>query len=73
MKQFALLQFKINKFYWKNKAFIYPNSIILTEDQLYSFYPSLTKEDREYVKINSLSGLKVILTDYIEEPRLLRL
>ena len=67
------LYLRIHKFYWANKARVYPNTILLTEDQLYSYYPSLSKEDRSSVKIESLCGLEVILIDYIEKPRLLRL
>ena len=71
MISIAALYLKIHKFYWTHKAKVYPNTIILTKEQLYSYYPGITEEDN--VKIESLCGLKVLLIDYIENPRLLRL
>ena len=71
MTNFAKIYFAINKFYWTNKALTYPNAILITRDQLYSYYPQL--KDEEDVSIESLCGLRVVLTDYIESPRLLKL
>jgi hypothetical protein len=58
----------------------YPNAILLTKDQ----YKSLLKEvfklqeeidDKilEEVKIMSIEGLRVIFTEHVEEPKILRL
>lgn len=64
---------EIHKFYWTNKSFVYPNAIIITKDQLYSFYPQIKGKSRNFIKIESLCGLKVVFTDYIEKPRLIKL
>lgn len=64
---------EIHKFYWTNRAFVYPNAIVMTEDQLYSYYPEIKETDRKYIKLETLCGLKVVLTDYIENPRLLKI
>lgn len=61
---------KINEFYLADKANVYPNAVILTKDHLYSFYPDIKETD---LKIESLHGLKVILTDYIDSPRLIKI
>jgi hypothetical protein len=61
---------KINEFYLTNNESVYPNAVLLTKKQLYSFYPEVEESD---LVIESLHGLKVILTDYIEEPRLLKI
>ena len=61
---------KINEFYLTNNESVYPNAVLLTKKQLYSFYPEVEESD---LVIESLHGLKVILTDYVEEPRLLKI
>ena len=71
MLSYAALYLKIHKFYWNHKAKVYPNTILLTKNQLYSYYPNIAEDDG--VKIESLCGLNVVLIDYIESPRLLRL
>lgn len=48
---------------------VYPNAILMTSEQLKAF----TEDYPSEIKIEAIHGLKVILTDYIEEPRLLKL
>jgi hypothetical protein len=62
---------------------VYPNAIIMTRSQykeaLQSLFnlneslDSITDEDLEHIKVLSLEGLKVILTDFIESPKVIRL
>lgn len=62
----------INQFYLESRkegAGIYPNAILMTSNQL----ADQTRDLPPGIKIESLQGLTVILTDYIEEPRLLKL
>lgn len=62
----------INEFFLESRKEglgVYPNAILLTQEQLKGFTAHLPSE----IKIESLEGLKIILTDYIETPRLLHL
>lgn len=62
---------------------VYPNAILMTKTQykaaLQSLFhlneslDSITNEDLEHIKILSLEGLKVIFTDFIETPKVIRL
>lgn len=62
---------------------VYPNAILMTKTQykaaLQSLFhlneslDSITDEDLEHIKILSLEGLKVIFTDFIETPKVIRL
>lgn len=58
----------------------YPNTILLTKDQYKSLVKEMLKiqEDineqvLEEVKILSIEGLKVVFTEYLEEPKVLRM
>lgn len=62
----------INEFYLdsrKEGSGIYPNAILITSSQL----SDLTRHLPPGIKIEALEGLTVILTDYIKEPKLIRL
>lgn len=62
---------------------LYPNAILMTKTQYKEALQSLfnlsesiekiTDEDLKHIKILSLEGLKVILTDFIESPKVIRL
>lgn len=62
---------------------VYPNAILMTKTQYKAALQSLfnlsdsiekiTNEDLEHIKILSLEGLKVIFTDFIETPKVIRL
>lgn len=58
----------------------YPNSILLTKDQyrvlireMFKLEGEVNPEILDEVKIMSIEGLKVIFTDYLEEPKILRI
>ena len=62
----------INEFYLdsrKEGSGVYPNAILMTSNQLADH----TRELPPGIKIESLEGLTVILTDYIQEPKLIKL
>lgn len=58
----------------------YPNSILLTKDQytmlikeMFKLQEEINPQTLNKVKIMSIEGLKVIFTDYLEEPKILRI
>ena len=62
----------VNEFYLdsrKEGQGIYPNAILLTPNQLSDY----TRDLPPGIKLEALQGLTIVLTDYIEEPRLLKL
>lgn len=62
----------INEFYLESRkegAGIYPNAILLTPNQLSDY----TRDLPPGIKLEALQGLTIVLTDYIEQPRLLKL
>lgn len=80
------LELQINKFFLDSEkdsqqenakgVGIYPNSVILTKAQYDNFLKQIFKIDVDFgdeVVIQSICGLKVIITDYIAEPRLIRM
>lgn len=73
------LTLQVDKFYRqkdsKNK-YSYPNSLLITTSQLSEYLIEALPEFGHTIdptKIDSIAGLKIILTDYLESPRLLRL
>lgn len=82
------LELEINRFYLESskdpfgerQQGLYPNSVILTKDQYNSFLKEIfnIKSDvltpiHEEVVIQSICGLKVIFTNYIEKPKVVRI
>jgi len=80
------LELEINKFYLESEKDsagerqqgIYPNSIILTKEQynnflkeLFNINSDILSSIHEDVIIQSICGLKVIFTSYIEKPRVI--
>ena len=62
----------INEFFLQSRKEglgVYPNAILLTSNQLADYTRHLPAE----IKLESLHGLNIVLTDYIEKPRLLKL
>ena len=62
----------INEFFLdsrKEGLGVYPNAILLTRTQLADY----TRHLPSGIRLESLYGLNIILTDYIEQPRLLKL
>lgn len=62
----------INEFFLESRKEglgVYPNAILLTRAQLADY----TRHLPSGIKLESLNGLNIILTDYIEQPRLLKL
>jgi len=62
----------INEFYLESRkegTGVYPNAILMTSNQLSDY----TRELPSGIKIEALEGLTIILTDYIEKPKLLKL
>lgn len=62
----------INEFYLESRkegAGVYPNAILMTANQLADH----TRDLPPGIKIEALEGLTIVLTDYIEEPKLLKL
>lgn len=62
----------INEFYLDSRqegVGIYPNAILMTSNQLSDYIGHLPLG----VKLESLEGLTIVLTDYIEKPKLLKL
>lgn len=58
----------------------YPNAILLTEEQykvllkeMFKLQEDVSDEVLDEVKIMSIEGLKVVFTEYIEEPKILRI
>jgi hypothetical protein len=58
----------------------YPNAILLTEEQYKVLLKEMFKLQEDVsdgvlneVKIMSIEGLKVVFTEYIEEPKILRI
>lgn len=58
----------------------YPNAILLTEEQykvllreMFKLQEDVSDEVLNEVKIMSIEGLKVVFTEYIEEPKILRI
>ena len=62
----------INEFYLdsrKEGTGVYPNAILMTSNQLSDY----TRHLPPGIKLEALEGLTIILTDYIEEPKLIKL
>jgi hypothetical protein len=58
----------------------YPNTILVTKDQYKSLVREMLKiqdslDDKvlEEIKILSIEGLKVVFTEYLEEPKILKM
>jgi hypothetical protein len=58
----------------------YPNAILLTKEQykvlikeVFKLQEDIDDKFLEEVKIMSIEGLRVIFTDYIEEPKILKM
>jgi hypothetical protein len=58
----------------------YPNAILLTKEQykvlikeVFKLQEDIDDKFLEEVKIMSIEGLRVIFTDYIEEPKVLKM
>lgn len=72
------LRFKINEFYLESKNREYPNSVLLTKEQYKDFLKEMFKvpdfsDIPEGIFITSIEGLKVVFTDELEEPRVLKM
>ena len=80
------LELEINKFFLDSEkdsqqentkgTGVYPNSVILTKAQYDNFLKEMFKIDVDFgneIVIKSICGLKVIFTDYIAEPRLIKM
>ena len=68
---------EINEFYLESKNREYPNSIILTKEQYKAFIRELFKvpsdlDVPEGIIIQSIEGLKVVLTEQIDTPRIVK-
>jgi len=62
----------INEFYLdsrKEGSGVYPNAILMTSNQLSDH----TRHLPPGIKIEALEGLTIVLTDYIEKPKLIKL
>lgn len=62
----------INEFFLdsrKEGLGVYPNTILLTRTQLADY----TRHLPSGIRLESLYGLNIVLTDYIDQPRLLKL
>jgi hypothetical protein len=58
----------------------YPNAILLTEEQyleilkeMFKLEEEISKETLLQVKILSIEGLEVVFTDWIQEPKVMRI
>lgn len=58
----------------------YPNALLITKDQYKNILKEMFKLQEDVsdevlfeIKIMSIEGLKVVFTDFIEEPKVLRL
>ena len=58
----------------------YPNTLLLTQDQYKNILKEMFKLQEDVsdavlleIKIMSIEGLKVVFTDYIEEPKVIRM
>jgi len=58
----------------------YPNALLMTKDQyknilkeMFKLQEDVSEEVLFEIKIMSIEGLKVVFTDFIEEPKVLRL
>jgi hypothetical protein len=72
------LRFKINEFYLESKNREYPNSVLVTNEQYKNFLKEMFKvpdfsDIPEGIFITSIEGLKVVFTDELEEPRVLKM
>jgi hypothetical protein len=72
------LRFKINEFYLESKNREYPNSVLVTNEQYKDFLKEMFRvpdlsEIPEGIFITSIEGLKVVFTDKLEEPRVLKM
>jgi hypothetical protein len=68
---------EINEFYLESKNREYPNSIILTKEQYKTFIRELFKvpsdlDVPEGIIIQSIEGLRVVLTEQIDTPRIVK-
>jgi hypothetical protein len=65
---------EIRLFYATYDAHVYPNAILLTKEQLRSFYPSFPSDDKSIESLTNFFGLKIIFSGYpIPKPRLIKI
>lgn len=78
------LELEINRFYLDSekdlngdrKLGVYPNSVLLTREHYNNFLKELFKTEEEFppeIIIQSICGMKVILTSFIDKPKLIRI